>query len=74
MKHAVKIFKSLVVVMIAVLFVQCEKDDISSKEENAIQMSGNDFAITSASMVGVSIGDNGHTGVILMSGSETQLQ
>jgi hypothetical protein len=70
--HSANILKSIVIVMIAVLFVQCEKDDTSAKEENALLMNGNDFAITSATMVGVSIGDNGHTGISLMSGNGTQ--
>ncbi len=55
MMYSAKILRSLFIVLVALMFVQCEKDDTSPQEINEIQMNGKDFAITSASMVGVSI-------------------
>ena len=51
---------------------QCAKDDVTPKTINTIKMNGSDFAIVSASMIGVSIGDAGHTGISFISGSGTQ--
>ncbi|WP_291855397.1 hypothetical protein [Marinilabilia sp.] len=72
MTYSVKILNGLFAVLIALSFVQCEKDDTSPKQNDTIQMNGNDFSISSATMIGVSIGDSGHTGITLISGSETQ--
>ena len=72
MTYSAKILKGLFIVLFAIMFVQCEKDDTSPKENNTIQMNGNDFTISSATMIGVSIGESGHTGITLISGSATQ--
>jgi|GEM_PF-3160199 len=59
--------------ILAFSFIQCEKDDDSVPEtKNSIKMDGRDFDVTSASMAGVSIGDDGHTGITFMSGNSEQ--
>lgn len=72
MTYSTKVLKGLITVLTVLMFVQCEKDETSPKQDNTIQMNGNDFTISSATMMGVSIGDSGHTGITLISASETQ--
>ncbi len=54
------------------VLVACEKDNTEPKTNNSIKMDGQSFTVASASMIGVSIGDDGHTGITLVSGSGTQ--
>ena len=72
MKNLHYLLQSLFLFIIALSLIQCSKDDNSPKNNNFIKMNGVDFPIISASMIGVSNGDNGHTGIALVSGNETQ--
>ena len=64
---------NIVILAVAILLTtSCEKDDSAPKNSNSVKMNGSDFVIASASMIGVSIGDDGHTGITLVSGSATQ--
>lgn len=65
--------KFTLIFLLTLSLTQCEKDDNTTlKNSNSIKMDDNDFVIASASMVGVSIGDDGHTGITLVSGNATQ--
>lgn len=72
MMKASKFLQGIIILLIALLFVQCEKDDTATNVNNTIKMNGNNFVVASASMIGVSIGDDGHTGITLVSGNGTQ--
>lgn len=70
MKH--KALINLVIFTVAIIFAtSCKKDD-SSASINSIKMDGSNFSVASASMIGISIGDDGHTGITLVSGSAAQ--
>jgi hypothetical protein len=73
MKNVSAFSRVFFVVVLSVLVAQCTKDD-TLKNINSIKMNGKNFPIVSASMMGVSIGDQGHTGIILTSGSFTQVK
>ncbi len=73
LKKRSALLRSLLIVMIALPLTQCGKDDILSRLENSIKMNGKDFLIVSASMLGVSIEDSGHTAISLVSGNATQV-
>lgn len=65
---------NIVMLAVAILLTSsCEKDDSAPKNSNSIKMNDKDFVVVSASMVGISIGEDGHTGISLVSGSETQV-
>jgi len=64
--------RGILFLFVALLFVQCEKDESEPKASNTIKMDGNSFVVASASIVGVSIDNDGHTGITLVSGSGTQ--
>jgi hypothetical protein len=73
MKNVNAFLKVFFVIAMSILFVQCGKDD-TLKNINSIKMNGQNFPIINASMIGVSIGDNGHTGINLTSSSLTQVK
>ena len=72
MKKLVKFFKCLIVLLVVISLTQCEEDEITPKTINTIKMSGDGFSVVSASMIGVSMGDFGHSSISFVNGSETQ--
>jgi hypothetical protein len=72
MKRAYNYYKILSILLLAILFTQCEKDDSTPQNSSSIKMNDKEFIVTSASMTGVSIGDEGHTGITFVSGDGTQ--
>ena len=72
MKKSVDIFKFIIILLTVISFTQCDEDETTPKVINTIKMNGNDFAIASASMIGVSMEDFGHTSISFISGNETQ--
>ena len=72
MKKSIKFFKYVIVLLAVISFTQCDEDESSPSVVNTIKMNGNDFNIVSASMVGISMGDYGHTVISFVSGSGTQ--
>ena len=71
MKSALKLISPIVVLLF--LFSGCKKDATDLSTINAVKINGNSFSITSASMIGVSIGEDGHTGINLVSGTGQQI-
>lgn len=72
MKKIVKFSKCLIVLLTVILFIQCEKEETTPSFNNNIKMNGNDFAITAASITGVSTGVFGHSSISFTNGNETQ--
>ena len=72
MKKSARLFKSILVLFIAISLIQCKKDDDTPEVINSVMMNENNFIVATANIIGVSIGDDGHTGITLISGSGTQ--
>lgn len=72
MKKSVTFFKYIIVLLTVISFTQCEEDESTPKTINTIKMDGNDFAVVSASMIGVSMEDFGSTSITFASGTGTQ--
>ncbi len=60
------------ILLAALLFVQCESDETTSPVTNSLTLNGESFTVSSAVMIGVSIDDEGHTGITLISGTDAQ--
>jgi hypothetical protein len=72
MKKLNVFLNGFLIIALACLFTQCTKDDNEPKMINSIKINGKDFPVISAAMMGLSIEDNGHTAIYLVSGSGTQ--
>ena len=72
MKKSIKILKNIIGLLVVISLTQCDEDDVTPKTINTVKMDGNDFAIVSASMIGVSSGDFGHTYISFVNSSGTQ--
>jgi hypothetical protein len=72
MKKSLIFFKCIFVLLTVILFTQCEEEETTPSLNNTIKMNGNDFAIVTASISGVSMGDFGHSSISFANGSETQ--
>jgi hypothetical protein len=72
MKKQNSILRGLLVVALAFLLIQCGKDEDSLPKSNSVKMDGQSFKIVSASMIGVSMDENGHTSISLVTGSDTE--
>lgn len=72
MKKSVNFFKCLIVLLTVILFTQCEEEESTPSFNNTIKMNGNDFAIVTASITGVSMGDFGYSSISFVNSSETQ--
>jgi hypothetical protein len=69
MKKSIRILKNIIVLLAVISLTQCDEDDVTPKTINTVKMNGNDYAIASASMIGMSIGDFGSTSISFMSGT-----
>ena len=72
MKKSIKFLKNIIVLLVVISLTQCEKEETTSSFNNNIKMNGNDFAIVTASIMGVSMGVLGHSSISFANGSETQ--
>jgi len=64
--NLIRINLQVLFLLIAIIsFNGCKKDDNSPKSENNITIDGEKFQVTSASIMGVSIGGSGHAAVTL---------
>lgn len=62
-----RLFLSITALILLTLF-SCKKDDVS-KNANDIKMNGEAFSVKMASILGISAGDEGHSGITLVAGS-----
>lgn len=69
MRKSVKLIKTILVLLIVISFTQCDEDETTPKIINTIKMNGNDYAIASATMIGMSIDDFGSTSISFLSGT-----
>ncbi len=72
MKTLNLIGRSLFVLALAISLTQCEKDEDVLPKNNSVKMDGQSFAVVSATMLGVSIEDDGHTAISLISGNDSE--
>ncbi|HAF30928.1 MAG TPA: hypothetical protein DCG75_17965 [Bacteroidales bacterium] len=72
MRKSVRLIKTILVLLIVISFTQCDEDDVTPKTINTVKMDGNDYAIASATMIGMSIDDFGSTSISFMSGTGLQ--
>jgi len=72
MKKSVIFFKCIIILLVVISFTQCDEDETAPNITNTIKMNGNDFVISSASILGISMGDFGHTSISFVNGSGTQ--
>ena len=72
MKKSIKFLKNIIVLLVVISLTQCEEDETTPSFNNTIKMNGNDFAIVSASITGVSMGDFGYSSISFVNSSETQ--
>jgi hypothetical protein len=72
MKKTLKFSKYIIVLLAIILLTQCEDDDSSPSFTNTIKLNGSDFKIESASMIGISMEDFGHTSISFASGNSTK--
>jgi hypothetical protein len=73
MKRAYNYYKIISILLLAILFTQCEKDDSTPQNSSSIKMNDKEFIVTSASMTGVSIGDEGHTSITFVNTNGSQV-
>ncbi len=72
MKNQNSIWRGFFVLALAFFLIQCGKDEDKLPNANSVKMDGESFKIVSASMVGISMDENGHTAISLVSGNETE--
>lgn len=72
MKKQNSIWRGLLVFAIAFLLIQCGKDEDTLPKSNSVKMDGQSFKIVSASMIGVSMDEDGHTAISLVTGNESE--
>ena len=72
MKTLILLGRSLFILAFAISLTQCEKDKETLPKNNSIKMDGNAFVVVSATMLGVSIEDDGHTAISLISGNASE--
>jgi len=68
MKSKLKLSLSL---LLSLIILSCSKEDVVPNA-STVKMDGESFSIVSATMMGVSIGEEGHTAITLSNGSSTQ--
>lgn len=62
----------LYLLIVGIAAISCEEKKAEEEEvkiSNTLEMDGSSFVVSSAIMIGVSMGDDGHTGISLVSGS-----
>lgn len=69
MKKSIHFLKSIFVLLAVIALTQCDEDDVTPKTINTVKMNGNDYAIASATMIGMSIDDFGSTSISFLSGT-----
>ncbi|CAM1347915.1 hypothetical protein [Tenacibaculum crassostreae] len=67
------LFKNCVLLLFFSVLISCSGSD-DSLNENSIKLNGKSFSVISGSILGVSLGDDGHTGITLVSGTSSQVK
>ena len=71
MKSALKLTSSILILLF--LFSGCKKDDANVSTVNNVKLNSESFSINSASIIGISINGEGHSGISLVSGTGDQI-
>ncbi len=66
--------QGVIIVLMTLLFVQCQKVDTVPPATEPLMMDDIVFNVASAAIIGISIGEEGHTGITLINGSGTQIK
>jgi len=61
-------------ILLFLTVLSCSKNDDLSPNSNTIEMDGESFSVVSASITGISIGDDGHTGITFSNASDLQVK
>ncbi|CAM1340546.1 hypothetical protein [Tenacibaculum aestuarii] len=61
------------ILLFTTVLVSCSSSDDTFNENN-IKLNGESFTVASASIVGISLGEDGHSGITLVSGNSAQVK
>ncbi len=72
MKRSIFTLKSVIILLAALTFVGCSEDE-KSPNNPSIELDGNSFAVSAATMLGLSMEDEGHTAITFIGTSGSQI-
>lgn len=73
MKKSISLLKSVIILLAVLSFTGCSKDE-SSPTNNSVELDGNNFTISTATMLGVSIDDDGHTAITMINSNGSTIK